>query len=72
FSHHDRTNSIRSGCIRYQTIKNRLPGGWPHFVNPTTSANFSITKSEPTGKPAGPHDLEFDDFGNSERWQILI
>ncbi|MCE0332600.1 hypothetical protein LVW06_26860, partial [Klebsiella pneumoniae] len=32
----------------------------------------SITKSEPTGKPAGPHDLAFDDFRNGERWQILI
>ncbi|WP_227542572.1 hypothetical protein, partial [Klebsiella pneumoniae] len=31
-----------------------------------------ITKSEPTGKPAGPHDLAFDDFRNGERWQILI
>ncbi|MDP4366170.1 hypothetical protein QR509_26360, partial [Escherichia coli] len=32
----------------------------------------SITKSEPTGKPAGPHDLAFDDFRNGERWQISI
>ncbi|KYF22745.1 hypothetical protein AIZ13_25295, partial [Salmonella enterica subsp. enterica serovar Typhimurium] len=32
----------------------------------------SITKSEPTGKPAGPHDLAFDDFRNGERWQNSI
>ncbi|MFS7669642.1 hypothetical protein ACJ8BR_25535, partial [Klebsiella pneumoniae] len=42
------------------------------FRAPLQSAMSSITKSEPTGKPAGPHDLEFDDFGNGERWQILI
>lgn len=42
-------------------------------MNPSThpkcffSGASSITKSEPTGKPAGPHDLAFDEFGNGER-----
>ncbi|EAA7556556.1 TPA_asm: hypothetical protein G0G79_28785, partial [Salmonella enterica] len=31
------------------------------------SCASSNAKSEPTGKPAGPRDLAFDEFGNGER-----
>lgn len=54
-------------------IKPRLSGGRLHFVNPSThpkcffSGASSITKSEPTGKPAGPRDLAFDEFRNGEK-----
>ncbi len=49
--------------------KNRLAGGWPHCVTPTTipsvfSVPSSITKSEPR---RGPRDFLFDEFRNSER-----
>lgn len=42
-------------------------------MNPSThpkcffSGASSITKSEPTGKPAGPRDLAFDEFRNGEK-----
>ncbi|PJI56179.1 hypothetical protein CTU84_25480, partial [Escherichia coli] len=32
----------------------------------------SITKSEPTGRPAGPHDLAFDEFSIGERTPVNI